>query len=66
MTDGFVRSPWQADWRTDALATIVLAVRAELVAAKDPYFRGINADAGLPESMSVMPGRSTEPKGRHL
>jgi len=76
VTDGFMGPPWQADWRTDALATfealpdhareIVLAARAELVTAKDPYFRGINADAGLPEGMSVMPGRSTEPKGRHL
>jgi hypothetical protein len=64
--------PWQADRRTDALATfevlpdhareIVLATRAELVTAKDPYFRGINADAGSLEGMSVMPGRSTEPK----
>ena len=75
MTDGFMGPPWQADWRIDALATfealpddvreIVLAVRAELVTAKDPYFRGIDAGAGLPEGMRVMPGRSTDPKGRH-
>ncbi|GGZ77620.1 hypothetical protein GCM10010344_50860 [Streptomyces bluensis] len=47
MTDGFMGPPWQADWRLDALATfeslpdhareMVLAARAELVTAKDPY-----------------------------
>jgi hypothetical protein len=68
--------PWQADWRIDALVTfealpdhvreIVLAARAELVTAKDPYFRGIDTDAELPDGMRVMPDQSTVPKGRHL
>jgi hypothetical protein len=76
VTDGFMGPPWQADWRIDALVTfealpdhvreIVLAARAELVTAKDPYFHGIDADAGLPEGMRVAPGRSTDPKGRHI
>ncbi len=68
--------PWQMDWRVDALATfegvpehireLVLEARGELVTAKDPYFRGIDADAGLPDGMGVEPARSTEPKGRHI
>jgi hypothetical protein len=76
VTDGFMGPPWQMDWRIDALATFealpdhvrefALAARAELVAAKDPLFRGIDADAGLPEGISVVPGRSTAPKGRHI
>ncbi|MER5942095.1 hypothetical protein ABT121_32875 [Streptomyces sp. NPDC001928] len=37
--------------------------RAELVTAKDPYFRGIDADANLPQSMRVEPLRSSDPKG---
>nr|WP_107906170.1 hypothetical protein [Streptomyces chartreusis] len=75
MTDGFMGPPWQADWRIDALANfealpdhvreIALAARAELVTAKDPYFRGIDADAGLPEGMWVVPVRSSDPAGRH-
>ncbi|WP_234443143.1 hypothetical protein [Streptomyces cellulosae] len=43
-----------------------MTARAELVTAKDPYFRGIDADAGLPEGMRLEPGRSTDPKGRHF
>ncbi|MFI7299726.1 hypothetical protein [Streptomyces sp. NPDC050121] len=76
MTDGFMGPPWQMDWRLDALAgfealpdhvrEIVLVVRGELVTAKDPYFRGIDAAAGLPEGMQVMPTWSTDPKGRHV
>ncbi|MEU6540592.1 hypothetical protein [Streptomyces sp. NPDC047000] len=76
MTEGFMGPPWQMDWRTDARVSfealpdyareIVLAARAELVTAKDPYFRGIDADAGLPEGMRVVPGRSTDPGGRHI
>ncbi|MEW2117414.1 hypothetical protein AB0945_19925 [Streptomyces sp. NPDC005474] len=76
MTDGFMGPPWQADWRIDALVTfealpdkfreVALAARAELVTAKDPYFRGIDADTELPEGMSVRPVRSTDPKGRHV
>ncbi|WP_329218676.1 hypothetical protein OG352_20100 [Streptomyces sp. NBC_01485] len=76
MTDGFMGPPWQMDWRVDALAgfealpdhirEIVLVARGELVTAKDPYFRGIDADAGLPDGVQVIPARSTDPKGRHI
>ncbi|GGN25499.1 hypothetical protein [Streptomyces fuscichromogenes] len=76
MTDGFMGPPWQMDWRIDALAgfealpddmrEIVLAVRGELVAAKNPYFRGIDTDAGLPDGMRVRPDQSTDPRGRHM
>ncbi|MGW1623380.1 hypothetical protein [Streptomyces sp. NPDC002172] len=76
MTDGFMGPPWQMDWRIDALAAfeslpdhvreIVIAARAELVTAKDPYFRGIDADAWLPEGMQVIPVWSTGLKGRHI
>lgn len=68
--------PWQMDWRLDALAhrealpehvrKIVDEARAELVTAKDPYFRGIDADADLPETMSVEPIWSTDPKGPRI
>ncbi|MFI1768498.1 hypothetical protein ACH41H_41530 [Streptomyces sp. NPDC020800] len=73
MTDGFMGPPWQMDWRSDALGVLealpeharemVYAARAELVTAKDPYFRGIETDACLPDGMRVMPVRSSEPKG---
>ncbi|MFG3022070.1 hypothetical protein ACGFZQ_26560 [Streptomyces sp. NPDC048254] len=73
MTDGLMGPPWQMDWRLDALAAfeelpdhvreIVLAARAELVTAKDPYFRGIETDACLPNGMQVTPVRSSDPKG---
>ncbi|GHI06690.1 hypothetical protein AQI88_30465 [Streptomyces cellostaticus] len=76
MTDGFMGPPWQMDWRLDARAALealpehvremVYAARAELVTAKDPYFRGIETDAGLPDDMKVRPDRSTDPKGRHI
>ncbi|MFE1309251.1 hypothetical protein [Streptomyces sp. NPDC058755] len=76
MTDGFMGPPWQMDWRLDALAALealpvharemVYAARAELVTAKDPYFRGIETDADLPDGITVRPNRSTEPKGRHI
>jgi hypothetical protein len=73
VTDGFMGPPWQMDWRLDALAVLealpvharelVYAARAELVTAKDPYFRGIETDGCLPDGMWVMPIRSSEPKG---
>jgi hypothetical protein len=73
VTEEFMGPPWQMDWRLDALAAfdalpdhvreIVAAVRAELVTAKDPYFRGVEADDCLPDGMEVMPIRSTAPKG---
>ncbi|MDF3142893.1 MULTISPECIES: hypothetical protein [unclassified Streptomyces] len=76
MTDGFIGPPWQMDWRLDARAGLeelpvhvremVYAARAELVTAKDPYFRGIETDAELPDGMKVRPDRSTDPKGRHI
>ncbi|OIK05591.1 hypothetical protein [Streptomyces monashensis] len=76
MTDGFMGPPWQMDWRLDARAALealpahardmVYAARAELVTAKDPYFRGIMTDDYLPDGMWVLPVRSTEPKGAHV
>ncbi|MCX3063892.1 hypothetical protein [Streptomyces beihaiensis] len=76
MTDGFMGPPWQMDWRFDARAAfealpghvreIVQAARVELVTAKDPYFRGIETDACLPDGTQVMPVRSGDPKGPHL
>jgi hypothetical protein len=73
VTDGFMGPPWQMDWRLDALAArealpahvreVVDAARAELITAKDPYFRGIETDVGLPDGMQVRPILSSEPKG---
>ncbi|MER5753148.1 hypothetical protein [Streptomyces sp. NPDC002088] len=76
MTDEFMGPPWQLDWRLDALASrdalpehvrkTVDEARAELVTAKDPYFRGIDADGALPETMWVEPVRSSDPKGPRI
>ncbi|MEU5701216.1 hypothetical protein [Streptomyces aurantiacus] len=76
MTDDFMGPPWQMDWRLDALAArdalpehvrkMIDEARAELVTAKDPYFRGIETDADLPDSMTVGPARSSRPKGAHI
>ncbi|WP_406331117.1 hypothetical protein [Streptomyces sp. NBC_00203] len=73
MTDGFMGPPWQMDWRLTALAAFealpdhvretVLVARGELVSVKDPYFRGIETDAALPDGMQVRPIRSNSPKG---
>ncbi|WP_234334414.1 hypothetical protein [Streptomyces sp. NRRL B-1347] len=61
--DGFFGPPWQMDWTLKAQAArdalpehvrkLVDAARAELVTAKDPYFRGVEADAGLPDTIRV-------------
>ncbi|MEU1690902.1 hypothetical protein [Streptomyces hirsutus] len=71
--DGLMGPPWQMDWTLkaqaarDALPEQVRktpdAARAELVTAKDPYYRGIDADADLPAGMKVLPARSDLPKG---
>ena len=76
MTDKFMGPPWQMDWRLDALVgrdalpenarNVVDEARAELVTAKDPYFRGIDADGDLPEGMRVEPVRSSDPKGPRI
>jgi hypothetical protein len=42
---------------------VIDACRAELVTARDPYFRGIDGDTDLPQGMSVEPVRSSDPKG---
>jgi hypothetical protein len=73
VTDEFMGPPWQLDWRLDALAgrdalpehvrKMVDEARAELVTAKDPYFRGIDADGHLPETKYVEPVKSTDPRG---
>jgi hypothetical protein len=39
---------------------------AEPVTAKDTYFRGIDADADLPEGMKVRPVESGKPKGPRI
>jgi hypothetical protein len=76
VTDDFMGPPWQLDWRLDALSSrdelpeharkMVDEARAELVIAKDPYFRGIDTDGQLPESMFVEPVRSSDPKGPRI
>lgn len=74
MTDaGFMGPPWQMDWTLKAQAArdalpenvrkMVDVVRAELVTAQDPYFRGIDADADIPGGMKVRPVESSKPKG---
>jgi hypothetical protein len=75
-SDGFMGPPWQMDWTLKAQAArdtlpeqvrkMVDVARAELVTAKDPYFRGIDADADLPAGMNVRPLRSTDLKGRRM
>ncbi|GGY96164.1 hypothetical protein [Streptomyces poonensis] len=76
MTDEFMGPPWQMDWRLDALVgrdalpdhvrRMVDEIRAELVTAKDPYFRGVDTDGDLPETMYVEPVRSSDPKGPRI
>ncbi|WP_123076575.1 hypothetical protein [Streptomyces sp. ADI95-16] len=76
MSGEFMGPPWQADWSKEAEETrdtlpadgreALLAARAELVTAKDPYFRGIDSDLDLPSSMSVEPVQSTRPGGMHV
>ena len=74
--DGFMGPPWQMDWTIEAEAVrdalpenarkMVDAGRAELVTAKDPYFRGIDADADLPDGIKVRPVESSKPKGARI
>ncbi|MFB7456696.1 hypothetical protein [Streptomyces sp. NPDC056188] len=69
--EGFMGPPWQMDWTLKAQAArdalpehvrkAIDTARAELVTATDPYFRGIDADVGLPEGMRVEPARSSDP-----
>ncbi|MFF4696637.1 hypothetical protein [Streptomyces chattanoogensis] len=76
MTNEYMGPPWQMDWtvqaRTDRDALppyvreIVAAVRAELVTADDPYFRGIDADSKLPDGVTIEPARSSRPKGPRI
>ncbi|WP_282702889.1 hypothetical protein [Streptomyces sp. CC219B] len=76
MTDEFMGPPWQMDWRLDAVASrdalpehvrdMVDEARAELVTAKDPYFRGIDTGGALPETLRVEPVRSSDPKGPRI
>lgn len=75
-SSGFMGPPWQMDWKLKAQAVrdslpehvrkIVDAARAELVTARDPYFRGVDADLDLPDGMKVEPVQSSEPKGAHV
>lgn len=76
MTDELPRPPWQMDWTAEALQEfesmpvdgrqLVLAARAELVTAADPYYRGIDADLALPHWITVRPLASTSPGGPHI
>lgn len=76
MTDEFKGPPWQMDWRLDALAgrdalpehvrRMIDEVRAELVTAKDPYFRGTDTDRDLPGAVHVEPIRSSDAKGPRI
>ncbi|MEV8529501.1 hypothetical protein AB0451_36165 [Streptomyces sp. NPDC052000] len=45
---------------------LILAARAELVTATDPYYRGIDADVSLPHWITVRPLASTSPGGPHI
>ncbi|GAA1896884.1 hypothetical protein GCM10009716_03650 [Streptomyces sodiiphilus] len=74
--DGFMGPPWQMDWTLKSQAVrdqlpehvwkLIDAVRAELVTAKDPYFRGTDGDADIPAGMKVQPVRSDLPKGSRV
>ncbi|MER6441703.1 hypothetical protein ABT275_35920 [Streptomyces sp. NPDC001185] len=76
MTDDLPQPPWQMDWTTEARQDfdavpadgrqLVLAARAELITAQDPYHRGIDADACLPHWITVRPLASTRPGGPHI
>lgn len=71
MTDDLPRPPWQMDWTVEVRQEfenmpddgkqLILAARAELVTAVDPYYRGIDTDAGLPHWITVRPLASTRP-----
>ncbi|MFH8887153.1 hypothetical protein [Streptomyces sp. NPDC017949] len=45
---------------------LIMSARAELITAEDPYFRGVDADVGLPHWMTVRPLASTRPGGSHI
>ncbi|WP_317619724.1 hypothetical protein [Streptomyces akebiae] len=74
--NGFMGPPWQMDWTLKAQAArdalpenvrkMIDAARAELVTARDPYFRGIDADAGLPDGVKVEPVLSSDPHGARV
>ncbi|MEU5812031.1 hypothetical protein [Streptomyces sp. NPDC047718] len=76
MTDDLPGPPWQMDWTVEARQDfeampadgkqLVLAARAELITAPDPYYRGIDADACLPHWITVRPLASTRPGGSHI
>ncbi|MFE1790813.1 hypothetical protein ACFW7J_20860 [Streptomyces sp. NPDC059525] len=76
MTEELPAPPWQMDWTVEArqefdtmpadAKQLILAARAELITAPDPYFRGIDADLGLPHWITVRPLASTSPGGPHI
>lgn len=76
MSEEFFGPPWQMDLTTPvskALETmpadgreLMMAARAELITAPDPYFRGIDTDAALPHWITVRPLASTNPSGPHI
>jgi hypothetical protein len=74
VTSAFRGPPWQADWTKEAESNrdalpaparaLVDAARAELVTAKDPYFRGIDSDRDLPAGMSDFLSSRSHPNDR--
>ncbi|MEU9037362.1 hypothetical protein AB0D45_21020 [Streptomyces sp. NPDC048352] len=76
MTDEPPAPPWQMDWTSEAREEfdgmpadgkqLVMAARAELITAPDPYYRGIDTDSGLPHWITVRPLASTSPGGPHI
>ncbi|MFG3286235.1 hypothetical protein [Streptomyces sp. NPDC048111] len=76
MTDAPPLPPWQMDWTIEAREefdrmppegqSLIMAARAELITATDPYFRGIDADVTLPHWITVRPLTSTSPGGPHI
>ncbi|MEJ8632447.1 hypothetical protein [Streptomyces sp. MS2.AVA.5] len=76
MTDELPLPPWKMDWTAEALREfetmpddgkrLVLSARAELFTARDPYYRGIDADVSLPHWITVRPPASTSPGGPHI
>lgn len=64
--DWILKAQAARDALPENVRKMVDAARAELVTAKDPYFRGIDTDADLPDIMKVRPVDSSKPKGARI
>ncbi|MEU9235212.1 hypothetical protein [Streptomyces subrutilus] len=73
MSDELPRPPWQMDWTGEARhefermppdgRQLILAARAELVTAPDPYYRGIDATDRPPAdepAEDISPGKASD------